>query len=81
MKNSLICYVTPYGCCKNRRFGRTLRSVLRLLVTAHVRSSLILVTLMTEAIRSSESPFLTIVTRVTSQKTAVVTAVKTSSFT
>jgi hypothetical protein len=40
-----------------------IRSVLRFLVTANVSSSLILVTLMMEAIRSSESSVLTTVTQ------------------
>jgi hypothetical protein len=66
MKNAVFWDVTPCGSCKNRRFGGTyplhhlcevfLRSVLQLLVTANVvPSSLILVTLMMEAIRSTET--------------------------
>jgi hypothetical protein len=42
---------------------RTLRSVRRLLVTANVPSSTILVTLMMEALSSSETSVLTIATR------------------
>jgi hypothetical protein len=46
-----------------------LRSVRRLLITANVLSSPILVTLMMDAIRSSETSVLTRATRRTSQKT------------
>jgi hypothetical protein len=52
--------VTPYGSYKNRRFGGTyrrnhqsgdfIRGVLQLLVSAYVPSSLIIFTLMMEAI-------------------------------
>jgi hypothetical protein len=45
-------------------------SVRRLLVAANVHSSLILVTLMMEALRSSETSVLTRATRRISQKTA-----------
>jgi hypothetical protein len=56
------------GSCKNQRFGRTdlvfLRSERRLLVTASVvPSSPILVTLMKEVLRSSETSVLTRATR------------------
>jgi hypothetical protein len=51
---------TTLAATSNRRF---LRSVRRLLVTANVPSSPILVTLMMEAIRSSEMLVLTIATR------------------
>jgi hypothetical protein len=61
MKNCVFWDVTPCGSCKNRRFGGMvfLRSVRRLLVTASVPSSQILVTLMKEALRSSETSVLT----------------------
>jgi hypothetical protein len=60
MKNGVFWDVKPCGSCKNRFF----RSVRRLLVTASVvRSSLILVTLMKEAIRSYETSVLTRATR------------------
>jgi hypothetical protein len=67
VNNAVFCDVTLCGSCKNRRFGRTyclhhqgLLSVLRLLVTVNVvPSSPILVTLMMEAIRSSEKSVLT----------------------
>jgi hypothetical protein len=64
MKNGVFWDVTPCGSCKNRRFGGTQRflhqvflpSVRRLLVTASVvPSSLILVTLMKEALSSFET--------------------------
>jgi hypothetical protein len=61
-----------------------LRGVRLLLVTDNVvPSSPILVTLMMQAIRSSETSVLTRVTKLTSQKTAflIVTAVKTSNLT
>jgi hypothetical protein len=77
MKNAVFLDVTPCGSCKNQRFGGTyrlhhnkvyyivfLRSVLRLLVTANVVPlSQILITLMMEAIRSSETSVLTRATR------------------
>jgi hypothetical protein len=62
--------MSPCGSCKNRCFGGSstsiirvtrigeLHSVFRLLVTANVPSSPILVTLMKEAIRSTEILFL-----------------------
>jgi hypothetical protein len=66
MENAVFWDVTPCGSCKKRFFGGTywlyhqgdrvfLRSVLRLLVTANVPSSPLLVALMMEAIRSSET--------------------------
>jgi hypothetical protein len=55
MKNGVFWNVTPRGSCKN-----FLRCMRRLLVTASVvPSSLILVTLMKEALRSSETSVLT----------------------
>jgi hypothetical protein len=60
MKNAVFWDVTPCGFCRNRRFGGTYHSVLRLLVTANaVLSSPILVTLMMEAIFSSDTSVLT----------------------
>jgi hypothetical protein len=69
MKNAVFWDGTPCGSYKNRRFGGTYRlhhqgdknqhSVLRLLVTANViPSSSILVSLIIEALRSSESSVL-----------------------
>jgi hypothetical protein len=67
MKTGVFWDVTSCGSCKNRRFGGTLvflRSVRRLLVTASVvPSSPILVTLMKEALSSSETSVLTRATR------------------
>jgi hypothetical protein len=66
MKNGVFCYVTSCGSFKNRRLGGMvfLRSVRRLLVTASVvPSSPILVTLMKEALSSSQTPVLTRATR------------------
>jgi hypothetical protein len=64
MKNGVFWDVTPCGSCKNRRFVVFLRSVRLLLVTASVvPSSPILVTLIKEALRSSETSFLTRATR------------------
>jgi hypothetical protein len=59
--------------------GNKNRNVLRLLITAKVPTPLILVTLMMEAIRSSETSVLIEPLGVTSQKTVffIVTAVKT----
>jgi predicted molibdopterin-dependent oxidoreductase YjgC len=55
MKNAVFWNVAPCGSCKE-----LLRSVLGLIVTANVApSSPILLTLMKEAIRSSEKSFLT----------------------
>jgi hypothetical protein len=63
MKNGVFWDVTLCGSCKNRSFGGTLvflRSLRRLLVTASVvPSSPILVTLMKEALSSSEMSVLT----------------------
>jgi hypothetical protein len=65
MKNDVFWDVTPCGSCKNRSFGGTLHkaflcSMCRLLVAASVvPSSLILVTLMKEALDSSETSVLT----------------------
>jgi hypothetical protein len=72
MKNAVFWDVTPYGSCKNRRFGASV-----------VPSSSILVTLMTEELRSPEMWFLQEPHGVTSQKTAffIVTAVKASNLT
>jgi hypothetical protein len=70
IKNAVFWDVTLCGSCKNRRFGGTyrlhhqgLRSVCRLIVTANVQSSQILVTLMMEALSSSETSVLTRATR------------------
>jgi hypothetical protein len=72
MKNVIFLDVTSCGCYKNRRFGVTYRlhhqggrnGVLRLLVTANaVPSSLILVSLMMEEIRTSETSIFTKATR------------------
>jgi hypothetical protein len=72
MKNGVVWDVTPCGSCKNRSFGGTYRllqvvflsSVRRLLVTASVvPSSPIIVTLMKEAVSSSETSVLTKATR------------------
>jgi hypothetical protein len=52
MKNAVFWDVTPYGSCKNR-----------LLVTANVPSSTILVTLMMEALSPSEMSVRTTATR------------------
>jgi hypothetical protein len=72
MKNGIFWDVTPFGSSKNRHFKGTwclqhlvvfLRSVCRLLVTASVvPSSPILVTLMKEALSSSETSILIRVT-------------------
>jgi hypothetical protein len=59
--NGVFWDLTPCGSCKNRRTLRRnvfLRSVRRLLVTASVPSSPILVTLMKEALSSSETSVL-----------------------
>jgi hypothetical protein len=62
MTNAIFWNATPSGYCKNGLFG--LRSVRRLLVTANVvPSSPIHVTLMMEALRSSEASVLTRTTR------------------
>jgi hypothetical protein len=64
-KNGTFWEVTPCGSCKNRCFRQAfLRSVRRLLVTdTVVPSSSILVTLMKEALGSSETSVLTRTTR------------------
>jgi hypothetical protein len=56
MKNCVLWDVTPCGSCKNIVF---LRSMRLLLVTTDVPSSLILITLMKEALSSSETSVLT----------------------
>jgi ABC-type molybdate transport system permease subunit len=62
-KNGVFWDVKPCGSCKNRRFGGTwyfFGAARRLLVTASVvRSSPILVTMMNEALSSSETSVLT----------------------
>jgi hypothetical protein len=68
MKNAVLRNVTPCDSCKNRSFGGTrvvfLRSVHRLLVTANIApSSPILVTLIMEALSSSETLVLIRATR------------------
>jgi hypothetical protein len=78
VKNVVFWDITPCGSCKNRRFGVIiafiirvtmchivfLRRVLPLLVTANVvPSSPILVTLIMDAIHSSETSVLTTATR------------------
>jgi hypothetical protein len=69
MQNAVFWDVTLCGSCNNRRFGGTyhlhhqgdiLRSLRQLLVTTNVSPSLpVLVTLMKEVLRSSETSFLT----------------------
>jgi hypothetical protein len=67
-KNAVLCDVTPCGSCKNPHFGELsesinksqspivlFRSLHRLLVKANVPNSLIVVTLMMEALSSSET--------------------------
>jgi hypothetical protein len=72
MKTAVFWDVRPCSSCKNRRFGGTYhlhRCVLRLLATATVvPSSPILVTLIMDAMRSSETSVLTRAT-LTSQET------------
>jgi hypothetical protein len=67
MKNGVFWDVTPCGSCNNRRFGGTLLflgSVRRLLVkTSVVPSPPIIVTLMKEALNSSETSARTRATR------------------
>jgi hypothetical protein len=60
MKNAVFWGIMPCGSCNNQC------CVLQLLVTANIPSSLILVTLMMEAIRSSE---MSVITRVTWRNT------------
>jgi hypothetical protein len=63
-KTAIIWDVTPCGSCKNRCLEEHITScVLWLLVTANVPSSPILVTLMMEALGSSETSVLTRATR------------------
>jgi hypothetical protein len=65
MKNAVFWDVTSCGSCKNRRtmYIIFLRSVLRLLVTSNVvPSSPILITLLIEELRSSETSVLTTAT-------------------
>jgi hypothetical protein len=66
MMNAVSCDMTPCGLWKNRRFGETYRphqhgdkhSVLRLLVTGrHLLTSLILVTVMIEAVLPPKRQF------------------------
>jgi hypothetical protein len=83
MKDAVVWNVTPCGSCKNRLVSEALRkeilcahvafvlSVLPFLVPANVVPSLtILVTLIMEAIHSSESQFLQVPHCITPQKTA-----------
>jgi hypothetical protein len=60
VKNAVFWDVTPCGSCKNRFLLRILR---RLLVSANLSGSPILVTLMMEALDSSETSILTGATR------------------
>jgi hypothetical protein len=63
MKNAVFWYVMPCGSCKDRRFV-FLRSVHQLLVTTNVvPGSPMLVTLMMEALSSSETSVLIRATR------------------
>jgi hypothetical protein len=69
VNNVVFCDFTAWGFCKNRVF---LRSVRRLLVTANViPSSPILVTLMMEALRSSETSVLTGTRRCNTQEDGI----------
>jgi hypothetical protein len=74
MKNAIFWDVMPCGSCNNQCYGGAYclhASMLPLPVTANiVPSSLILVTLMMEAIRSSETSVLTRATRHNIQKMA-----------
>jgi hypothetical protein len=63
IKNIVFWDVTQCGSCKNRRFGGTSRLHLLLVAANVVPSSPILVTLMMEAIHSSETPVVTRATR------------------
>jgi hypothetical protein len=58
MNNAVFWDVMPCGSCKNRHFGG-MQCVRRLLVAPNVPSSPTLVTLMMEALHSSETPVLT----------------------
>jgi hypothetical protein len=55
MKNAVLWDVTPFGSCKNRRIGGTLRGVFQLLVTDNVVPSWLII--------SSETSILTRATR------------------
>jgi hypothetical protein len=59
MKKTVFWDVMPCGSCKNRRFRRTCHMHLLLITSNVLPSSLILVTLMMEALRSSEESVLT----------------------
>jgi hypothetical protein len=63
MKNVIFWDVTTCGPCKDRRFGGTCRLHHQLLITAKVPSSLILFTVMMNAISSYETSVLTGATR------------------
>jgi hypothetical protein len=60
MKNGVFWNVTPCGVCKNRRFGGTSNRRLLLFTASVLPSSPILVTLMKEALLSSETSVFTI---------------------
>jgi hypothetical protein len=79
--NAVFWNVTLYGFCKNRRFGETYH--LRLLVTANVSISLILVTMMMERHVSQKRRFLQEAYGFISQKTVffIVGEVKTPNLT
>jgi hypothetical protein len=68
MKNGVFWDVTPCGSCKNRRFGGAL-----LVAASVVPCSQILVTLMKEALGSSETSVLTRATRRNIPKETVLT--------
>jgi hypothetical protein len=71
MKNAVFWDVTQCGPCKNRRIGGTITSITKMtrtselgtIVTANDALSSPLITLMMEAIRSSETSVLTAATR------------------
>jgi hypothetical protein len=63
MKNGVFCDVTPCGSSKNRRIGGTKRLLHQGDTNSVVPSSPILVPLMKEALRSSETSVLTRATR------------------
>jgi hypothetical protein len=63
MKNAVFWDVPPCGSCKNRRFGRKYRLAALLVADNVILNSPIIVTLMMEAMRSSETPVLTRATR------------------
>jgi hypothetical protein len=67
MKNAVFLDITPHGSCKNRRFEGTyclhLRRVRRLLVTANVFPSSLILALIMKTLRSSETSVLTRATR------------------